>query len=215
MNGLFITFEGIDGTGKSTQICKIAELYRKKGKEIVLTREPGGTVLAEKLRDLILDQNIKLSNRTQSLMFMAGRSEHVEQVIRPAVTAGKWVFCDRFCDSTYVYQGLTQGLEIEELSELRHLNLLATGGLMPNLTILLDAQPEDLLLRRQERGVKDRFENSGLKFQKELRNGFLKLAKIEPLRIKVVNALGSEEEVHKKIVIEIEKFLANFLSKYE
>ena len=200
MTGKFITFEGIDGVGKTTQIKLVAQHLTESGQQVVITREPGGTAIAEKVRSIVLDPTLQLSVRTEALLFMASRSEHVEQIIKPALLAGKTVLCDRFCDSTFVYQGLTHGLKVEDLADLKALNLQATGGILPDLTIVLDADPEQLLQRRNERGIADRFENNGLAFQEKLRQGFLALAAAEPERIKVVNALGSVEEVSEKIL---------------
>lgn len=200
MTGKFITFEGIDGVGKTTQIKLVAQHLTESGQQVVITREPGGTAIAEKVRSIVLDPTLQLSVRTEALLFMASRSEHVEQIIKPALLAGKTVLCDRFCDSTFVYQGLTHGLKVEDLADLKALNLQATGGILPDLTIVLDADPEQLLQRRNERGIADRFENKGLAFQENLRQGFLALAAAEPERIKVVNALGSVEEVSENIL---------------
>lgn len=200
MTGKFITFEGIDGVGKTTQIKLAAQRLTELGQKVVITREPGGTAIAERVRNIVLDPTLQLSVRTEALLFMASRSEHVEQIIKPALIAGKTVLCDRFCDSTFVYQGLTQGLKVEDLTDLKALNLQATGGILPDLTIVLDADPQQLLQRRNERGVADRFENKGLAFQENLRQGFLTLAAAEPKRIKIVNALGSVEEVGEKIL---------------
>ncbi|MCQ2361783.1 MAG: dTMP kinase [Acidaminococcaceae bacterium] len=200
MTGKFITFEGIDGVGKTTQIKLVAQHLTELGQQVVITREPGGTAIAEKVRSIVLDPTLQLSVRTEALLFMASRSEHVEQIIKPALLAGKTVLCDRFCDSTFVYQGLTHGLKVEDLADLKTLNLQATGRILPDLTIVLDADPEQLLQRRNERGIADRFENKGLAFQENLRQGFLALAAAEPERIKVVDALGSVEEVSEKIL---------------
>lgn len=190
MKGKFITFEGIDGVGKSTQIQLLAAKLQKLGYEVVVTREPGGTKVAERVREIVLDAQLPLSTRSEALLFMASRSEHVEKIIRPALTAGKVVLCDRFCDSTFVYQGVHCDVDM-----LRKLNLIATDGLMPDTTIVIDGDPELLAQRRAARGVQDRFENKGLAFQKQLRQGFLNLAKEEPERIKVVNGMASQEDV--------------------
>ncbi len=190
MKGKFITFEGIDGAGKSTQIQMLSERLQKLGYETVVTREPGGTEVAERVREIVLDGRLPLSARSEALLFMASRSEHVEKIIRPALLAGKAVLCDRFCDSTFVYQGLHCDVEM-----LRKLNYIATDGLMPDVTIVLDGDPEMLLQRRTVRGVQDRFENKGLEFQKRLRQGFLDLAKEEPERIRVVDGMASREDV--------------------
>lgn len=207
MKGKFITFEGVDGAGKSTQIKLIADRLTAEGKAVVLTREPGGTGIAERVRDIVLDVGLQLSVRTEALLFMAARSEHIEQIIKPALMAGKVVLCDRFCDSTFVYQGLTQGKTVTELDSLRNLNLQATDGIMPDLTVVLDADPKELLLRRDTRGVTDRFENKGLDFQENLRAGFLALAQAEPQRIKVVNALDSVEAVNEQIFTLVKNLL--------
>ena len=195
MKGKFITFEGADGGGKSTQVQLAAVWLREQGYEVVTTREPGGTVLAEKVRELVLDPNLPLNSTSQSLLYLAARSEHVEKVIRPALEAGKLVLCDRFSDSTLVYQGLSLGKELAELTALRQLCSFATAGLEPDLTIVLDGRPEELAQRRELRGVTDRYEQQGLSFQQRLRDGFLTLAKLEPERIRVLNAEGSRETV--------------------
>lgn len=207
MKGKFITFEGVDGAGKSTQIKLIADRLTAEGKAVVLTREPGGTGIAERVRNIVLDVGLQLSVRTEALLFMAARSEHIEQIIKPALMAGKVVLCDRFCDSTFVYQGLTQGKTVTELDSLRNLNLQATDGIMPDLTVVLDADPKELLLRRDTRGVTDRFENKGLDFQENLQAGFLALAQAEPQRIKVVNALDSVEAVNEQIFTLVKNLL--------
>lgn len=207
MQGLFITFEGPDGGGKTTQLHKAAEVLRQQGFNVVESREPGGTGLAEQVRGLVLNAELPLTNTTQTLLFLAARSEHVDKLLRPAVATGSIVLCDRFCDSTLVYQGLARGLKLDELGELRHLNNIATEGFQPSLTIVLDGRPEELAKRRDARGVVDRFEVQGLEFQHTLRNGFLALAEAEPDRIKVVNAEGNEAEVHAAIMQVINKAL--------
>ena len=211
MKGKFITFEGADGGGKSTQVQLAAEWLRKQGYEVVTTREPGGTVLAEKVRELVLDPALPLNTTSQSLLYLAARSEHVEKVIRPALDAGKVVLCDRFSDSTLVYQGLSLGKGLAELTVLRQLCSFATAGLEPDLTLVLDGRPEKLAKRRELRGVTDRYEQQGLDFQHRLRDGFLTLAKAEPARIKVLNAEGSMEEVAEAV----QKALDNLLQEAE
>ena len=211
MKGKFITFEGADGGGKSTQVQLAAEWLRKQGYAVVTTREPGGTVLAEKVRELVLDPALPLNTTSQSLLYLAARSEHVEKVIRPALDAGKVVLCDRFSDSTLVYQGLSLGKGLAELTVLRQLCSFATAGLEPDLTLVLDGRPEKLAKRRELRGVTDRYEQQGLAFQHRLRDGFLTLAKAEPARIKVLNAEGSTEEVAEAV----QKALAKLLQEAE
>lgn len=211
MKGKFITFEGADGGGKSTQVQLAAAWLREQGYEVVTTREPGGTVLAEKVRELVLDPALPLNSTSQSLLYLAARSEHVEKVIRPALDAGKVVLCDRFSDSTLVYQGLSVGKALDELGVLRELCSFATAGLEPDLTLVLDGRPEGLAKRRELRGVTDRYEQQGLDFQHKLRDGFLTLAKAEPERIKVLNAEGSMEEV----AAAVQKAIANLLQEAE
>ena len=176
MKGLFISFEGPDGTGKTTQLKNVATALRAQGYEVLESREPGGTIMAEKVRNIVLDPDLPINNITEVLLFSAARSEHVEKVLAPAVKAGKIVLCDRFSDSTLVYQGFTRGLKLDELGELRQLNAFASNGLVPDMTLLLDGRPEVLAIRRDARGVSDRYENKGLDFQHSLRNGFLALA---------------------------------------
>lgn len=207
MKGLFISFEGPDGSGKTTQLKKAAAALREQGYEVLESREPGGTVLAEKVRNIVLDPELPINNITEVLLYLAARSEHVEKVLAPAVAAGKIVLCDRFSDSTLVYQGLTRGLKVEELTQLRQLNDFASNGLVPDMTLLLDGRPEVLLGRRDARGVSDRYENKGLDFQHAIRNGFVTLAEAFPERIKVVNAEGDEAEVQALVMQELNNLL--------
>lgn len=200
MRGLFITFEGADGGGKTTQIRRAAEALRDLGYEVVESREPGGTGLAEQVRSIVLNAELPLTNTTQTLLFLAARSEHVDKLLRPSVEAGKIVLCDRFSDSTLVYQGLATGLKLEELGPLRQLNKIATEGFLPDLTLVLDGKPEALVRRRDARGVSDRFEVKGLEFQHKLRNGFLALAEDDPERYAVINAEATQDEVHAEVM---------------
>lgn len=207
MKGLFITLEGLDGAGKTTQLHKAAELLRQQGYEVVESREPGGTALAEQVRNLVLDAALPLSNTTQTLLYLAARSEHVDKLLRPSLQVGKIVLCDRFSDSTLAYQGLAAGRTMEELTELRQLNGFATEGLAPDLTLVLDGDPQLLLQRRNARGVTDRYEEQGLELQYRLRSAFAALAEAEPERMRLINAEGSEDQVHQAIMTVIEEFL--------
>lgn len=190
--GYFITLEGPDGSGKSTQLALLAEYLRQKGHEVVCTREPGGSEAAEQLRQLVLDPRLAIDARTETLLYLAARADHLAKVVRPALAAGKIVLCDRFSDSTLVYQGFVRGLPLPELLQL---NTFATGGLEPDLTLLLDGDPELLAGRRSQRGVTDRFENEGLAFQIQVRQGFIELSKAYPQRIRVIDALQEQEAV--------------------
>lgn len=202
--GLFITFEGPDGGGKTTQIQLAAELLRERGYEVVCTREPGGTVAAEKMRSLVLDPALHIGAEAETLLYLAARAEHMRELIAPALARGAVVLCDRFSDSTFVYQGYVRGLE---LSTLQKMNAFVTLGKKPDLTVLLDAEPKQLLVRREDRGVADRFELEGLAFQMQVRDGFLSLAAAEPERIKIIDALGTVESVQAKIKQVLQKFL--------
>lgn len=207
MKGIFITFEGIDGAGKTTQQRLAAQALCDRGYDVVESREPGGTQLAESVRQLVLDASLPLTTDTQTLLYLAARSEHVDKLLRPSLAAGKIVICDRFSDSTLVYQGLAQGKSLTELDTMRQLNAFATGSLVPDLTLVFDADPEKLLARREQRGVNDRYEQQGLDFQKRLRAGFLQLAKHEPQRIQLIDAAASVDEVSKAVLAAITNVL--------
>lgn len=207
MQGKFITFEGADGGGKSTQLQLAAAFLRAKNYEVVETREPGGTILAEQVRTIVLDPQLPLNNTTQTLLYLAARSEHVEKLIKPALTAGKIVLCDRFSDSTLVYQGLAMDKEPAVLQEIKQFNTYACDGLTPDLTILLDGDTDVLALRRSQRGVTDRYEEQGLELQRKLRQGFLQLAQQEPARIKIINAEANKEQIAQKIASLLEMLL--------
>ncbi|MEG0797236.1 MAG: dTMP kinase [Acidaminococcaceae bacterium] len=195
--GLFITFEGVDGCGKTTQLERVALRLRTAGYNVVCTREPGGTVLAEKLRSLVLDPSLDMGALSATLLYLAGRAEHLRQVIRPALADGLIVLCDRFSDSTLVYQGYVGGLELKAIEQM---NDFATGGLEPDLTLLLDGAPGLLAARRVARGVTDRYEQEGLAFQQQLRSGFLALAQRAPQRVRLVDALLAPEQVEQKLM---------------
>lgn len=207
MKGLFITFEGPDGSGKTTQLQRVADALRQEGYEVLESREPGGTMLAEKVRDIVLDGSLPLLNKTEVLLYLAARSEHVSRVLQPALEAGKIVLCDRFSDSTLVYQGLVKGLDADGLGMLRILNDYASDGLTPDLTLVLDGRPEILAARRSLRGVSDRYEDRGLQFQKQVRQGFLTLAAQEPQRMQLIDAEQQEQLVCTAIMQAIKTIL--------
>ena len=196
--GRFITFEGGEGCGKSTQIRLLADRLRAAGKEVLLTREPGGTALAEKIRTLVREESDDPPNSlAETLLFLASRAQVVEGVIRPALESGTWVLCDRFADSTFAYQGYGRGLDLDEL---RRINSFATGGLAPDRTILLNVSPEVSAKRMRAREAAtntgaDRMEKAGDDFHSRLRRGFLELAAAEPERFSVIQADGGVEEV--------------------
>ena len=202
--GLFISFEGADGTGKTTQIERIASWLEKQGYEVVCTREPGGTKAAEKIRALVLDAELAMGHKTETLLYLAARADHIKQLIEPALQAGKMVLCDRFSDSTFVYQGRGRGMDLKTL---KMLDDFATGNLHPDLTILLDGDPEEMAVRRRDRGISDRFELEGLAFQQKIREAFLELAANEPERIHVINALQPMTAVADEIMGKLQSLL--------
>lgn len=195
--GRFITVEGGEGVGKSTNIATICGLIRQHGHEVLETREPGGTPLAERIRALLLEHGDEpLPDIAELLLFFAARSLHVENVIRPALEAGTWVVCDRFTDATRAYQGWGRGLDlsfIDELAERVH------AGLEPDLTVLLDAPAEVGMGRAADRGAADRLEKEARDFHARIRQGYLAQAGAEPARFAVVDAGRPLETVRARI----------------
>ena len=183
--GMFLTFEGIDGSGKSTQARLLAEYLRREGREVVLTREPGGSDGAEEIRSLVLQGDPdRWSAETEILLFTAARRDHLERTIEPALTAGKVVICDRFADSTRMYQGLSRG-NLRGLVDQLHSLMI---GREPDLTLLIDMDPGMGLSRaRGRQGAEERFEDFGLELQQQMRAGFLALAQEFSDRIQVVD----------------------------
>lgn len=195
MQGLFITFEGPDGCGKTTQMKLLAEYFEKKGKEVVLTREPGGKGLGEKVREILLNYDGEVSDRCESFLFLADRAQNIDIIVNPAVKEGKIVLCDRHIDSTVAYQGYGRGLNIDRINML---NTLATNGKKPDLTLVFDVDVETSMKRVGKE--KDRMESAGIDFHNRVRKGYLELAKQEPKRIKVLDATKSIEEIHKDVI---------------
>ena len=195
MQGLFITFEGPDGCGKTTQMKLLAEYFEKKGKEVVLTREPGGKGLGEKVREILLNYDGEVSDRCESFLFLADRAQNIDIIVNPAVKEGKIVLCDRHIDSTVAYQGYGRGLNIDRINML---NNLATNGKKPDLTLVFDVDVETSMKRVGKE--KDRMESAGIDFHNRVRKGYLELAKQEPKRIKVLDATKSIEEIHKDVI---------------
>jgi len=184
--GLFISLEGPDGSGKTTQIKLLAEYLRANGYRVVETREPGGTAISDKIRQIILDTaNLEMTDRTEALLYAAQRAQHVEEKIVPALERGEIVLTDRFADSTYVYQGLARRLKLEDIKQL---TAFATNGLKPDLTLLLDINPQCGEQRLSGRGKKDRLEMVDDSFSERVRAGYLDLAANEPERFRTVNA---------------------------
>jgi dTMP kinase len=192
--GRFISFEGGEGAGKTTQLKRLAEALRGKGIDVVETREPGGTPGAEAIRSLLVTgAEDRWDALTELYLLNAARRDHVERLIRPALDAGAWVITDRFVDSTRVYQGVAKGLN--DSIVLKH-HAEATNDLWPDLTLILDVPPEAGLARTRGRsGNEDRFEHESLQFHKALREGFLSISEDEPLRVAVINTETSPDRV--------------------
>ena len=207
--GFFITFEGPEGAGKSSQVERLASYLRNKGYECLLTREPGGTSLAEKLRQVVKSHRgpEKVHPETELLLMEAARAQHVRELILPALSAGKTVICDRFFDSTTAYQGGARNLDRSTIDEL---NMFAAAGRKPDLTFLMDLPPEEGFRRiasRKSEGF-DRFENEKLEFHRKVRQSFLHLAEREPERFCVIDATLDRETIAQKIrqVIDVALF---------
>ena len=201
MRGLFITFEGIDGCGKSTQIDLLTKHFTRMKKPVVKTEEPGGTAGSNEIRKILLrENNFQWSVETEALLFMAARNDHVEKVIKPSINDNKIVICDRFMDSTLVYQGMRSS-QAKQLS----LTLFELIAINPDITFLIDMEPEIALERALSRSTKeDRFENLGISFQRELRKSFLDIAHKHSDRIRIIDGNQSPEDVAAQINKSIE-----------
>lgn len=203
MKGIFITFEGPEGAGKTTQVRFLAEYLLLRGRHCITTREPGGTPLAEKLRELVKSPcaSEKLADEAELLLFAASRAQHVRHLIQPALAEGKVVLCDRFTDSTTAYQGYARGLDPDFI---QRLNDYASCSCKPDITLLLDLDIADGFSRVTSRAEcapgQDRFEAEELSFHKRVREGFLKIAEKEPSRVKILNAKLPPEQVRAQIV---------------
>jgi dTMP kinase len=194
MSGRFVTFEGIEGVGKSTQVARVRELLAAHGRTVVATREPGGTPLAERIRGVVLGAAGEAVPPAAELMLMfAARAVHTANLIRPALARGDWVLCDRYTDATYAYQGGGRGVPDREIAALAD---LAHPGLVPDLTLLLDAPVQVALGRARSRGGEsDRIEQETLEFFQRARAKYLEIARREPDRVRVVDATRSPDEV--------------------
>lgn len=193
--GYFITFEGADGCGKTTQLELLADYLKEKNKEVIITREPGAKGLGEKIREILLNYDGEVSDRCESFLFLADRAQHIDMIVNPAVEAGKIVLCDRHIDSSVAYQGYGRGLDIEQIDRL---NMLATNDRRPDLTLVFDIDVETSMKRVGKE--KDRMESAGVEFFNRVRKGYLELAKQEPERIRVLDATKSIEEIHNEVV---------------
>jgi len=206
MKGYFITFEGPDGAGKTTQIRLLNDYLRDKGWDTVLTREPGGTPLGEKIRSIILDvENKDMNPITEMLLYAAARAQHVSQIIRPALEQGKIVLCDRFVDSSIAYQGFGRGLGLAMVEGVNH---YALQGIVPDMTLFFDIDPKKGLERSmiRHRGM-DRLEEEKLDFHKKVYEGFIYLSKKYPERFHVIDANEEIEKIQKSVICKIEQLL--------
>ncbi len=211
--GLFLTFEGPEGGGKTTQIRMLVEHLRATGREVMTTREPGGTPTAEAIREVLLGGKAQeMSDTCELLLMLASRADHVSRKIAPALDAGKVVICDRFVDSTAAYQGGARGLD---LAEIERQNRFVCQGVWPDLTLLLDIDPEIGLKRAGFFGHHDRIEQAGIEFHRTVRSSFLRLAEAEPDRFEVLNASEKPETVHEKIRAVVEAALQKASSQIQ
>lgn len=200
MSGTFITFEGIDGSGKSTQLRLLANFLRESGCEVVLTREPGGTPVGNRLRAALLDAHEEVDPLTELLVFAADRAQHVRRVLRPALAAGRVVFSDRYADATAAYQGAGRGFSPQLISEIIQ---LATEDLKPDLTLLFDLSVDDSTTRTRRRTngtyQGDRLDSENAEFHNRVRDAYLRLAAAEPERIKVISTNQPLELTHQRV----------------
>ncbi len=213
MKGRFITFEGIEGSGKSTQIVLLANYLMAHNRSVTLTREPGGTAIGDQVRKILLDPaNNELVPGAELLLYAAGRAQHLEELIRPELKAGKIVLCDRFSDATLAYQGYGRGLDMEII---RAIDRIVTHGMRPDLTILLDVDAAAGLARARGRNssrgleAEARFENEELAFHERVRHGYLALAGQEPDRFRTVDASFTPDEIQNRIRKIVDEMLKN------
>ena len=209
---MFITLEGIEGSGKTTQIDRLAEFFHDRGMACVTTRQPGGTVIGENIRSILLNpENHAIEPMTELLLYLADRAQHINEIIRPALATGKTIICDRYFDATVVYQGFARGLSVELLLELHR---ILFENLKPDVTLLLDLSPQQGLERAwqqlnngQRAGGESRFENEALAFHEKVRAGYLELAKLEPQRFRTIDASRNADHVFAQIRTTLAPFL--------
>ena len=207
MKGLFITFEGNDGSGKSSVIETIKKELISRGYNVLYSREPGGSKIAEKIREVILDvDNVGMDDKTESLLYAASRREHIVKTLLPALNEGKIVLCDRYLDSSLAYQGYARGIGIDEVYRM---NTYATDNLLPDLTLLICVKPEVGFerIKKNQRGALDRLEIEKMEFHKKVYVGYLEVQKKFPHRIIIINGEASKEQVRKDALEVVIKFL--------
>ena len=203
MTGKFITFEGSEGSGKSTQSALILEYLKSKKLPVVLLREPGGVKISENIRKLLLDvNNAGMGDECETLLYMAARAQMVKEILEPQLKLGKIILCDRFLDSTIAYQGYGNGIDIKTIEQL---GLFATKGIIPDLTVLFDINPEKGLSRAGDK--KDRIESRSLEYHNRVRSGYLELSKKYPSRIKTIKVDAGKEAIFEKVKVHIDALL--------
>jgi dTMP kinase len=216
VGGAFITFEGIDGCGKSTQLRLLASELRMRGLEVVTTREPGGTPLGKRLRTVLLDAQIEVDPLAELLLFAADRAQHVRTLLRPAIESGSIVLSDRYADATAAYQGAGRNFTTATIAEVIR---LATEGLKPDLTLIFDLAVAECLARTTRRtetdNKTDRLDAEDAAFHTRVRNAYLKLAEDEPDRVRIINASGSINETHDRVMEVVIPFLEGRIQKTE
>jgi dTMP kinase len=201
VRGSFITIEGIDGSGKTTQAGRLVEWLREQGHPVTATREPGGTKVGARLREILLAPANAITPEAELFLYLSDRALHVAEVLRPALAEGRIVVCERHADSTLAYQGFGRGMEV---ALLRSLSAIATGGLAPDLTLVLDMPPAKA---RLDAARLDRLESEGAEFLERVAKGFHQLAEAEPERVRLVDAMGEVEAVHEQIVAVVRDLL--------
>jgi dTMP kinase len=205
LTGKFISFEGGDGAGKSTQLFLLSEDLEARGRRVVLTREPGGTRLSEQIRSWVLHESDALCKPAELLLIFAARAQHISEVIKPALLRGDWVLCDRFTDASYAYQGGGRGLPAELIQQVE---AVSTECMQPDLTLLLDLPVIEGIERSVNRGQGgDRFEEQDIEFKRRVRQAYLNRQSNEPDRIRIINATRSIESVHTQILDLISKLI--------
>ncbi len=209
--GIFITLEGVEGSGKTTQAALLADELRRRGRRVTLTREPGGTRAGEAIRAIFLDPAVSLGVAAELLLVLADRAQHVREKLRPALAAGEIVISDRYSDSTTAYQGYGRGFDLELLDEINH---LASNGVQPHLTIVLDC-PAEVGLARTRTRVRgdargyDRFEGEDIDFHRRVRQGFLNIASAEPARVKLIDSTRELSAVTTEILLAVESLIGH------
>ena len=210
MRGKFITFEGIDGSGKSTQLRMMASELRYRGFDVLTTLEPGGTPLGRRLREAFLETEENVAPLAELLLFAADRAQHVNFLVKPAIEEGKIVISDRYADATFAYQGAGRGFDEKTVNQVIQ---LATEGLKPDLTLFFDISVENAILRTKSRdkdeAIKNRMDKETADFYERVRDAYLKIAAREPKRFRVIEANGSIEEIKKKVLEIVTEFLGN------